>query len=128
VLADAKHPAHSQAVAERRLRSAPGRQITTDYVLDETITRLFSQAPFLLAREYTKAIFETEAVGLLRIERITPERFEAAYRLRVRYQDKPNISFTDLTSFVVMQELGLRDVLTADAHFTQVRLGFRQRP
>jgi uncharacterized protein len=66
--------------------------------------------------------------GQPRIERITLERFEAAYEMRMRYRDKPGISFTDLTSFVVMKELGITDVLTADAHFAQVRLGFRCLP
>jgi len=28
----------------------------------------------------------------------------------------------------VMKELGIRDVLTADTHFTQVHLGFRRVP
>ena len=48
--------------------------------------------------------------------------------MRLRYRDKPDISFTDFTSFVVMRELGLRDVLTADAHFAQAHLGFRRLP
>ena len=55
---------------------------------------------------------------------LTPERFSAAWRLRLRYHDKPRISFTDLTSFVVMRELRLQRVLTGDAHFEQVGLGF----
>ena len=44
------------------------------------------------------------------------------------YRDKPAISFPDLTSFVVMRELGIRNVLTADSHFAQVQLGFRRVP
>jgi len=62
------------------------------------------------------------------IEPVHTQRFEQAYRLRLRYRDKPRISFTDLTSFTVMRELGIRQVLTADAHFTQVGLGFHQVP
>ena len=34
------------------------------------------------------------------------------------------ISFTDLTSFVVMKEEKVTDVLTNDRHFAQVNLGF----
>jgi predicted nucleic acid-binding protein len=65
---------------------------------------------------------------MVRVEPVTPERFARAYRMRLRYRDKPRISFTDLTSFVVMSELGIRDVLTADAHFAAVQLGFRTTP
>ena len=128
VLADAKDPAHAQAVTERRKRSAPGTLITTDYVLDETFTRLFSHCAFAVARQFSDALLAAEPAGLLRIERITPERFQTAYQWRARYRDKPGISFTDLTSFAVMRELGIRDVLTGDAHFTQVHLGFRRLP
>jgi predicted nucleic acid-binding protein len=38
------------------------------------------------------------------------------------------ISFTDLTSFVVMQDLRLTHVLTDDANFTQIAVGFHVLP
>ena len=66
--------------------------------------------------------------GYLWLEWITPERFEQAKRLRIKFQDKPRISFTDLTSIVVMNELGITDILTEDAHFTQVGIGVRIIP
>jgi len=73
-------------------------------VLDETFTRLFSATPFIKARKFVKALFDSQNLGSLVIEAINPERFAAAWRLRLRYRDKPRISFTDLTSFVVMRE------------------------
>jgi len=127
-LADARDPGHAQAVSERRARTAPGSLITSDYVLDETFTRLFSRVAFAQARKFSDAILIASSGGQVGIERITPDRFDAAYKLRIRYRDKPEISFTDLTSFVVMRELGLKQVLTADAHFTQVQLGFLRVP
>ncbi len=60
----------------------------------------------------------------IRLERITKERFEAAWSLRKKYQDKPDISFTDFTSFVLMQELRVNEVFTGDAHFEKVNFGF----
>ena len=128
VLADARDPAHAQVVAERRARMAPGSLITSDYVLDETFTRLFSRVPFAAAHKFSDAVIASAAGGQLKIEQITPERFGAAYKLRIRYRDKPTISFTDLTSFVLMRELGINDVLTADSHFMHVHLGFRLVP
>jgi predicted nucleic acid-binding protein len=128
VLADARDPAHVPAVAERRNRSARGGLVTTDYVLDETFTRLFARCGFPVARQFSAAVLEAAAQGQLRLERITPPRFDAAYQMRLRYRDKPNVSFTDFTSVIVMRELGLKDVLTADAHFAQVQLGFRRVP
>jgi predicted nucleic acid-binding protein len=106
----------------------PGAWVTTDYVLDETMTRLFAATPFAQARRFVDGLFEASREGLLDIEQVTPERFRRAWRLRLRYHDKPRISFTDLTSFVVMRELGLRRALTGDAHFEQVGLGFVRLP
>jgi len=48
--------------------------------------------------------------------------------LRKKYQDKPDISFTDFTSFVIMQELAINRVFTGDAHFEKVNLGFEILP
>jgi predicted nucleic acid-binding protein len=127
-IADAGDPAHKAAVAERRRRNRSGSLVTTDYILDETFTRLFSRTSSSQARQFCDAIFQSESGGLLRVQRITKTQFEAAYRMRLRYDDKPGISFTDFTSFIVMQELKIRHVLTADAHFSQVQLGFRRVP
>ena len=55
-------------------------------------------------------------------------RFTEALELRWRYDDKPDISFTDLTSMAVMQELGITDVLTGDAHFEHIGLGLHRGP
>jgi predicted nucleic acid-binding protein len=125
VLADARDPLHSKVVLERRKRA---RLVTTDYVLDELLTRLFARAPFAQAKQFSAAVFEAIQRGLVMLEPITPDRFQAAYSLRLRFRDKPKVSFTDLTSFVVMQETGIHDVLTADGHFSQVGLGFRNLP
>ena len=46
----------------------------------------------------------------------------------MKYRDKPEISFTDFTSMMVMAELGLKRVLTEDQHFTQVGMGFELVP
>jgi len=40
------------------------------------------------------------------------------------HSDKPAISFVDFTSFVVMKELRLQEVATADKHFEEVGLRF----
>jgi predicted nucleic acid-binding protein len=60
--------------------------------------------------------------------RITAERFEKAKDLRIKFRDKPGISFTDLTSMVVMVEMGITNILTQDDHFSQVGLGFQKIP
>jgi predicted nucleic acid-binding protein len=126
-LANDKDPNH-RSVRELR-REFPNRGwITTDYVLDETMTRLFATAPCAQATKFVQGILESAQGGMLNLEFITPERFQAAWKLRLRYKDKPRISFTDLTSFVVMHETRVNRVITGDAHFTQVGLGFEAIP
>jgi predicted nucleic acid-binding protein len=129
VLANDRDPAF-ESVSRMRVGAAgqAGAWVTTDYVLDETMTRLFSLAPFAQACRFMEGIFEASRDGLVGIEHITPERFSRAWRFRLRHRDKPRISFTDLTSFVVMRELGLRQALTGDAHFEQVGLNFSKFP
>jgi predicted nucleic acid-binding protein len=124
------HDPYFASVARIR-ESAQGRAgawVTTDYVLDETMTRLFAMAPFALARRFMEGIFEASRNGGVDIEHVTAERFTGAWKMRLRYRDKPRISFTDFTSFVVMRELGLKCALTGDAHFEQVGMGFARLP
>ena len=128
-LADDSEPAHHQVKRLReRYATGGGVWVTTDYVLDGTFTRLFARHPFPEAARFCDGILKAGKLGLLTVERISEERFRKAYRLRLRFKDKPRISFTDLTSFAVMQDLNIAYVLTQDAHFLQAQLGFLTLP
>ena len=105
-----------------------GVTYTSDYVLDETITLLFRWLPFEIAQAGMERIEKAAQEGYLRQERITQERFEKAKRLRLKFRDKPLISFTDLTSMIVMQERRLKQILTEDDHFTHVGMGLERVP
>ena len=67
-------------------------------------------------------------MALGHLERVTPDRFSAAWELRKRFQDKPTVPFTDLTSMAIMDERGIHQVLTEDEHFIQVGMGFSRVP
>jgi len=125
-LADRGEPQHQQVTsfyAERTRRT--GLVLTTDYVLDELLTILFSRLPFEAATRFSDSVLRSPFIT---IERITPERFQKAWDLRRKFSDKPRISFTDLTSMATMNELGISDILTADKHFAQVGMNFRLLP
>ena len=100
------------------------RIYTSDFVLDETFTLLFRRLPFAAARESMELLVASLEEGSLASIPINGLRFKAAQVLRIRYHDKPAISFTDLTSMAVMQELNISKILTEDGHFAQVGLGF----
>jgi len=112
----------------KELRSRGSHIYTTDYVLDEVITLVFRREAFEEAVCFMDGIFRSVEEGWLTVERITSDRFAYAWKLRKRFQDKPNISFTDLTSMVVMEKRGIKVVVTEDEHFVQVGMGFRKLP
>ena len=97
---------------------------TSDFILDETFTLLFRRLPFAAARESMELLMAGVEEGLLLLVPISGARFKTAQQLRIRYQDKPAISFTDLTSMVVMQEFEIQKIMTEDSHFSQVGSGF----
>jgi predicted nucleic acid-binding protein len=101
---------------------------TSDYVLDEVITLLFRREVFEEAVRFVEGIFKAAERSHLTIERVTSERFAAAWKLRQRFQDKPKISFTDLTSMIIMRERRIKRVLTEDEHFLQVGMNFQKVP
>ena len=101
---------------------------TSDYVLGEVSTLLFRREIFREAVHFIEALLESASQGYIHIQQVTPDHFSKAWVLRKRLQDKPRISFTDLTSMVIMDERGIHQVLTEDAHFIQVGMGFINVP
>jgi predicted nucleic acid-binding protein len=120
---DAGHQAAARCYSERSRLT--GRIVTSNFVLDEFLTLLFSRRPFAEAAKFANAVLTSPFVAA---ELVSRERFDAAMQFRLKLSDKPKISFTDLTSMVIMKELGITDVMTADSHFVQVGLGFRVLP
>ncbi|MCK4735375.1 MAG: PIN domain-containing protein [Methanophagales archaeon] len=123
---DAHHELAKRSYEE--VKAAGYRIVTSDYVLDEVITALFRNVTFANAVQFVESLFAAINGNQIKLERITEARFKVAWSLRKRYQDKPAISFTDLTSFVLMQELWINKVFTGDAHFEEINLGFEILP
>jgi uncharacterized protein len=126
VLADRSEREHQQVTsyyAERTRRT--GLIVTSDFVLNELLTIMFSRISFEAASRFADGVLRSPFIT---IEHITPERFQKAWELRLKFSDKPRISFTDLTSMAAMHELGISEVLTADKHFAQVGMNFRLLP
>jgi predicted nucleic acid-binding protein len=113
----------------RRLHKKKPKLLTSDYLLNETLNTIFRRERFAEAVTFMEGIFASATRGgMLTIERVTEARFSQSWKLRVRFHDKPDISFTDLTSMVIMQELSVRQIVTDDAHFSPVGMNFRKLP
>jgi len=122
---EARHFAATTAF-NRALKA--GMVVTTDFVLDETFTLLFRRLSAPRAVESVEFLMAAIQAGSVALAPISPARFREAVKLRLRYKDKPEISFTDFSSMVVMRELRIKEILTEDHHFTQVGLGFARVP
>jgi uncharacterized protein len=66
-----------------------------------------------LAEAFFERVFRSAAC---RVEWMDPDRFAQTRQFFLKHHDQ-EWSFTDCFSFSVMRRLGLRDALTADAHF-----------
>jgi predicted nucleic acid-binding protein len=121
---DSKHDQVNQLY--RTLRSKNIRIYTSDYVLDETITLLFRRENREEAVRFISGIMKSAEQNSTILERVTPERFLAAWHLRLRFLDKPEISFTDMTTMILMKEKRIKHILTQDDHFSQVGMGFQK--
>ena len=96
--------------------------VTTDYILDETITLVRLAHSHEKATEFAGAAL---ASRILRIVYIDEERFLAALELFRRRRDKL-WSFTDCASFCVMESIGIRSSFSFDANFKEA--GFTIMP
>ncbi len=96
--------------------------VTTDYVLDETLTNLQTGYIHTAAEKFGVWVLTQENV---RVVHVSESIWADAWEMFRRYGDK-DFSFTDCTSFVVMQQQGLRDAFAFDHHFEQ--MGFRLWP
>lgn len=120
---------HRRVKAQHKaLQRAGRRYVTSNFVLSELIAHLYTTLTPDQARTFINNVLASSDTGLYQLIHVSPPQFRRAWQLRQKYHDKPDISFVDFTSMVVMQDLAIVDVFTGDAHFLQVNLGFRLSP
>ena len=106
------------AAASKAMTGSIGARVTfvtTDYVLDETITLLLYHAGRRQAIDFGDNVLKSRQVRLVRVDK---EIWDQAWQLFKRYDDK-SWAFTDCTSFVVMRQMGLQRAFAFDRHFEQ---------
>ena len=95
------------------------RLLTTDYVLDETITRLRYDVSHSVAVQFLDLIESVEKTGVLTIAEIDKTLLQEAKRLFRQY-DSAKLSFTDCTSFAVCQKHNISETYAFDEHFAMM--------
>lgn len=89
--------------------------VTTDYVVDETLTLLRARGYDQRAQMLGEAFFgDTLAI----VHYLDEIQIRAAWDVFRLYQDK-RWSFTDCSSMVVMETLGITKAISLDRHFRQ---------
>ena len=89
--------------------------LTTDYVIDETLTLLRARGERKRALMLGARFFHH---GLAQIHKITSADLTLAWETFERFDDK-DWSFTDCTSKVVMEQLDIKIAFAFDHHFKQ---------
>ena len=106
-------PDHAAAAAWMAANRTP--LLTTDYIIDETLTLMRARSQNRKAIEFGTLVF---AGRLATVHYLTPTEIATAWDVFHRFADK-EWSFTDCTSKVVMESLGIATAFSFDQHFHQ---------
>jgi predicted nucleic acid-binding protein len=106
----------TRSIAPLQALAAAGRLVTSDYVLDETLTLLKARSHVDRARFFGARLLDGRAANL---EYLTRGDVQQAWITFSTFRDKA-WSFTDCTSYVVMKRLGITAVVALDEHFRQM--------
>lgn len=102
--------------AHEWLKSYPGRLITTDYVIDETLTLLRSRGQRDDAIDWGTTMFDPNTPAFVHF--LHPKSIDDAWNIFREFDDK-DWSFTDCSSKVVIDQLGIQTAFAFDHHFRQ---------
>jgi predicted nucleic acid-binding protein len=98
--------------------------VTTDYILDETVTHLNSNASPEVAVRFLEDLLSRIEASEVHLLEVNAGRRAKAFALFKRLAPETRqLSFTDATSFAVMHELSITRAFTADRHFHRAGRG-----
>lgn len=117
-LTDKSDNQHARSKAQLESLLPQDRFHTSNYVLDETITRLRFTLGASKASTFAKAILEDPS---FQIHYVDPAVEREALSILRKFRDKP-LSFTDCTTIALVNALGLDAVFAFDEDFSKVGL------
>lgn len=116
---DRRDPRH--AAIRPLLKQHEGRLLTSNFVVDETLTLVRTR----LGWTYAHALGSELRAGVMtQVVRLRSEDEDEAWSIFVRYRDHV-LSFTDCTSFTLMRRLGLTVAIAVDSDFRSFGLECR---
>ncbi len=93
--------------------------IISDYIYDETLTFLLTahkHSGFLRAQFFDRDVIRNKFCDLIFL---TETLFHKAREMFMKFNKDKIWSFTDCTSFILMEDLGIQKALTFDINFSQ---------
>ena len=115
-LVDRKDPDHS--VSKKFYPAATLPFITTNFVFDETITLLMRRLGWDTAYKFGEGLKNSNLATIITVTRADEEK---AWEIFSKYTDT-GFSYTDCTSFAVIERLKIDTVFTFDTHFKIMKL------
>ncbi|MBN1899810.1 type II toxin-antitoxin system VapC family toxin [Candidatus Sumerlaeota bacterium] len=108
-----KDPNHQKAMEWCKNNSET--LITTDYIIDETLSLLKARGQIEVAISMGEAFFKN---GLSAVHFLTRDEILISLDIFCKYNDK-EWSFTDCTSKCIMDRLSIKKAFSFDRHFIQ---------
>jgi predicted nucleic acid-binding protein len=110
-LVDADDPDHERVLPA--FRAHRGKLLTSNFVFDEAVTLMRYKLGWGVAHQFGQQLRGGHVAS---VERITPKDETVAWSIFEHCEDK-SFSFTDCTSFVLVQRLELPLCLAVDSDF-----------
>lgn len=108
---------HKKAAAlYRKLSKQKTVLLTTNYVLNETYTRIRYDDGYKNSIQFNSLIQEAIKIGRLQLEWVTPAIHNEAWKIFEEYRDQ-DFSFVDCTSFVISKQKNVKEAFAFDDHF-----------
>lgn len=110
-----QHYAEAVAFMEQVRKSPNLHLVTSNFIVDESLTLIRMKLGHQAAVQFGRQIRESKIVEVIHITEAIEEQ---AWQIFIKYSNK-DYSFTDCTSFAVMEERSLVNAFTFDKHFAQ---------
>ncbi len=116
-MSDKNDQFHKEAVEKySKIKEKRTELITSEYVLDESITLIRFRVSHWAAVIFGDYLFSSRIISMVYVNNLERQR---AWDFFKKYKDK-DFSFTDCTSFIVMKDLKIKSAFTFDDHFKQI--------
>jgi uncharacterized protein len=113
---------HHQRARKFYMKAAPaGRLLTTDLIVAETWSLIAAH----LGRPAAVTFWQTLRTARIPILALEAVDLESAWRILQAFPDQ-TFSFTDCTSFGLMERIGVHEAFAFDSHFLVYRFGVRR--